>query len=451
MRRHVSPQDDDDHVAVGVDDEAAQIHHHLLDEPRSATASTIAYELQPLRTPSQLHGGGDTTMAVIVDAPPMPPRDAPASKILFLNGLRGLAAYFVVVQHSHWGDRNFGAYGVDIFFVLSAFLLTMLLDRKVRQLLERRARWHSWVLALLDYFQRRFLRVYPLFLLTALALWMMPNERRQQFWIGAHSRVEFDFWRVITFEFDYRFHVFWTLPVEIGYYFLIPPLVIGVALCRRWWWIPLLPLTYWAVYDGMRSYRGDHQPLRQHLNTFVAGSISALVLTRAETWIEQHNFKFRWFHALALRGVEYFFFGMLISVMYGGVFFVYLHWDPMPAWSPSAYLSGFIAIVIACEILLPGPLSRLFEWNILIFYGKISYSMYLLHSFVIYTNYIKSQTGYTQKIATMGLICALCTTTYYLVEYPMLRLAARISKILKEKDSAINRKLAADAATPAVV
>ncbi|KAJ0399770.1 hypothetical protein P43SY_010557 [Pythium insidiosum] len=437
MMSHASSKSDE-HVALIMDD-AAPIQHHLLDAPPS---TSIVCELQPLRSPMPRNSdeqGLVPAAAVVVD---VRQADAAPSKILFLNGLRGLAAYFVVVQHSHWGDRNFGAYGVDIFFVLSAFLLTMLLDKKVRQLLDRRARWHSWVFALLDYFQRRFLRVYPLFFLTALVLWMLPNERRKQFWLGKND-VDFDFWHVITFKFEYRFHVFWTLPVEIGYYFLIPPLVIGVALLRRWWWVPLLPLTYWAVYDGMRSHRYDHRPLRDHLNTFVAGSIGALVLTRAERWIQVHNFEFRWFHKLALRMVEYFFFGMLISVMYGGVFFVYLDWDPMPSWSPSPYLSGFISIVIACEILLPGPLARLFEWNILIFYGKISYSMYLLHSFVIYTSYIKSETGYTQKIATMGLICALSTTTYYAIEYPMQLLAGRISKRLKERDSAMSRKLAA--------
>ncbi|GAB9477468.1 hypothetical protein Gpo141_00014547, partial [Globisporangium polare] len=54
-------------------------------------------------------------------------RGSAPSKILFLDGLRGVAAVLVVTQHvGYMGDINLGECAVDIFFVLSSFLLTWL-------------------------------------------------------------------------------------------------------------------------------------------------------------------------------------------------------------------------------------------------------------------------------------------------------------------------------------
>jgi len=51
-----------------------------------------------------------------------------------LNGIRGIAIVLVLIQHFCWfsSDKSlFGYYGVDLFVVLSAFLITfILLDTK---------------------------------------------------------------------------------------------------------------------------------------------------------------------------------------------------------------------------------------------------------------------------------------------------------------------------------
>ncbi|KAE9111473.1 hypothetical protein PF002_g22952, partial [Phytophthora fragariae] len=94
---------------------------------------------------------------------------AAPSKILFLDGVRGLAALLVVTQHSHeyMQDLNLGACAVDAFFVLSSFLLTMLFMKKSVKLLAQGASIRKWAFTLADYFSKRFFRVYPLFALVA--------------------------------------------------------------------------------------------------------------------------------------------------------------------------------------------------------------------------------------------------------------------------------------------
>ncbi|KAE9062028.1 hypothetical protein PF005_g29914, partial [Phytophthora fragariae] len=56
---------------------------------------------------------------------------SPVAKILFLDGVRGAAVVFVVTQHSGYMHGIYmGAVGVDAFFVLSSFLLTMIFMKK---------------------------------------------------------------------------------------------------------------------------------------------------------------------------------------------------------------------------------------------------------------------------------------------------------------------------------
>ncbi|KAF4040603.1 hypothetical protein GN244_ATG07278 [Phytophthora infestans] len=57
----------------------------------------------------------------------------PMAKVLFFDGIRGLAAILVVIHHSkeYPTDKlHLGAVAVDIFFVLSSFLLTWLFIKR---------------------------------------------------------------------------------------------------------------------------------------------------------------------------------------------------------------------------------------------------------------------------------------------------------------------------------
>jgi len=110
------------------------------------------------------------------DAPPSPySRHIPS-----LDGLRGLAVLGVVASHLFWGNPAgpwtaaiesitvFGAHGVDLFFVLSGFLITGILYDSLQE--------ESYFR---KFYARRCLRIFPLyygvlivlFLLTPLLHW----------------------------------------------------------------------------------------------------------------------------------------------------------------------------------------------------------------------------------------------------------------------------------------
>ncbi|KAG1707127.1 hypothetical protein DVH05_026323 [Phytophthora capsici] len=243
----------------------------------------------------------------------MKPAERPnnATKILFLDGVRGLAALLVVVQHSHeyMQDLNLGACAVDAFFVLSSFLLTMLFMKKSIKLLAQ---------------------VYPLFALVVFVLWMLPDESKRRYYL-INQPENYDLFNVLTFDFDHRYFVLWTLPLEIAYYFFIPLFVLVVLKLDKFWWLPFVPAYGWSINQGWTVYRWDHMTLSPHFSTFLTGSMAAVIYVKLDTWMKGNNFK------------------------------------PRPGFP---FISVQLTVVLVIEMLFPSGLSTLFEWSALRYCGK---------------------------------------------------------------------------------
>lgn len=353
-------------------------------------------------------------------------------KIQFLDGLRGLAAILVVLHHAHIleADVNIGGSAVDIFFVLSSFLLTMIFETKTHQLLVRQANLRAWTFTLLDYACKRFLRVYPLFAAVAVLLWCLHDEGRSRYYtIG--SPEEYDVFKVLTFDEHSRYFVMWTLPLEIAYYFCIPVLVVGVCLLGRAWWLAVASLYVWVIDEGIRVDRRPFQPLRPHLSTFVAGSLAAIVYAQLNRFIKDRTIEFSsWKFVSLVRCAQFSALALTMSLSFHGLFFNWIAPNPfMQHEGASPFLSLPISLVIVLEILFPSLLSQLLDWKLLSYAGKISFSMYMLHPFVIKNSWIEGsqKTWHDQFFAWFGLVFLLATASYWVIEYPSLLLAQRVS------------------------
>ena len=84
-----------------------------------------------------------------------------------IQALRGLAALFVVFQHIRF--LNFGAFGVDIFFCISGFMIMFTTEKSTKY-----------------FFRKRLIRILPLYylmtLVTYLSLLLFPSM--MTFFIG---------------------------------------------------------------------------------------------------------------------------------------------------------------------------------------------------------------------------------------------------------------------------
>ncbi|KAJ3319862.1 hypothetical protein HDV06_005838 [Boothiomyces sp. JEL0866] len=346
-----------------------------------------------------------------------------ADRFLYLDGIRGLAAFTVVLGHAGY---TIPENGVDAFFVLSAFLLTVILYTKASKLLNNGANYKQWLWMLLDYFIRRFLRVYPAFFVTAVMVNFLPYAQQQRAWFLKGR--DYDLWQVVTFQF--RPHIFWTLPVELEYYFVIPIYVGLVLLVKRWWPIVVVLVTARAVYYDYGVLRYNVSDLSMHINTFLNGSSLAILYVKLKATKIQDKIQENTYLEWALDKLSCCLAIFVLSAGYKRLFMTWIFNEQVVSGFP--YTSIYLAILLCKECLLPGTVAKFFEWNFLIFAGKISFSLYLNHSFVLYL--------WTHQDDPINFFWFLLFAAfgfaylmYLLVEYPVSKLANYISNLIKRK------------------
>src|SRR5262245_30632620 len=162
--------------------------------------------------------------------------DLSLPRVRALDGLRGVAVIAVLLFHD---QRLKGGYlGVDLFFVLSGFLITSLLladhDRHGRVGLRR-------------FYERRARRLLPALGLALVmvaiyaAVWARPEELPRIRWDGIATLFYVQNWREIFTQTSYwdaftapsPLQHTWSLSIEEQFYALWPLLLIGVLAIRR--------------------------------------------------------------------------------------------------------------------------------------------------------------------------------------------------------------------------
>ena len=303
-----------------------------------------------------------------------------------LDGLRGVAILLVLVSHlmlfndrtgSRLGDslsalRGLGWAGVDLFFVLSGFLITGILYDTLGD-----PRYFR------SFYMRRFLRIFPLY--YGFLFFMMLLAHLLHFAWGGRQFVLLAYlqntglWFPVT---DFHPGVwadldhFWSLAVEEQFYLLWPLLVFLVRGRRRL--IALtLSLSIAALLLRIVLYLRGVSPLTIfmstpcRMDTLLLGGCVALVVRGDSDWIPR-----RWM--------------VLLAFLSATTIVVYtlrnLGHDMRDGFFGSTF--GYTVIAVGCVALLIAALDtssiahRVFSWQFLRSFGKYSYGMYVLHIFV---------------------------------------------------------------------
>ncbi|MEZ5774209.1 MAG: acyltransferase family protein [Hyphomicrobiaceae bacterium] len=197
-----------------------------------------------------------------------------------IDGLRALAVASVVAYHAAPGLVPGGFTGVDIFFVISGFLIsTIILTEKA-----------TGRFSLLDFYIRRVRRLFPALILvlaaTALIGWLLllPNEFRQ---LGRHIVAGAAYF--INFRLNKEAGYFdteagekpllhlWSLAIEEQFYIVWPVLLLLIA-SRRHILIALVAITVLSFASNLATI-GRHPEAAFYLpqNRFFELSIGALL------------------------------------------------------------------------------------------------------------------------------------------------------------------------------
>ncbi|HMM72612.1 MAG TPA: acyltransferase [Rhodocyclaceae bacterium] len=142
-----------------------------------------------------------------------------------IQALRGLAVLLVVLHHAEFGLVDGGYLGVDVFFVVSGFLITGLITSRIE----------SGRFSFSDFYFRRAKRLLPAAYVTfvacaALAPWLLGANELRDFWqqlIGSTTfTANFVLWQQAGYfqgaaALKPLLHV-WSLAIEEQYYLILP-------------------------------------------------------------------------------------------------------------------------------------------------------------------------------------------------------------------------------------
>ena len=143
-----------------------------------------------------------------------------------LNSLRAIAIILVLIEHfayaigSHFSA---GYYGVDLFFVLSGFLITNILLKK-----NDNTNFKNWV----NFIGRRALRIFPIYYLTILVLLIFDYQPLKQELLYVATYTYNYAWVYYKLPLSNISH-FWSLAVEEQFYLVWPIIILMFLKFKR--------------------------------------------------------------------------------------------------------------------------------------------------------------------------------------------------------------------------
>jgi peptidoglycan/LPS O-acetylase OafA/YrhL len=370
------------------------------------------------------------------------PGRRPRTLRLDIQGLRAVAVMAVVFYHLSPHRLPGGYVGVDIFFVISGYLITShLLTTRLRSVRDLTGFW-----------ARRVRRLLPAALLVLACTFvavvaLTPNVT----WVAnarhiIASTLYFENWRLANDSVDYltegaaptAVQHFWSLAVEEQFYLVWPLLIMVVAFAARrlGWRVPLaVGVAIAAVAASSFAYsvwETAADPAFAYFSTPVrmwelaAGGLLAVVVTSS---VDVTSFMDVPSSAHVTSGAPKWSGRLLASIIglagLGAIAascWLYTAATPFPGWAAALPVGGAVAVIAAGTLSGSGAAGRVLGIAPLPFIGDISYSIYLWHwPLIVLLPYVSGHLGPVDKVAIVVASIALATLTRWLIENPFRR------------------------------
>lgn len=391
-----------------------------------------------------------------------------AGQLRPIDGLRALSILLVLAVHCVWFLSIFdplapeffyswpvwlnwvfnGELGVDVFFVISGFLISSILMSEYR---------NSGRIGFGHFYQRRFMRLMPAYLLAmALGLAALPN--RGYVWTNL---------LYINNLFPASTHFMpwtWSLAIEEQFYFLFPLLLLWVMRRRSPVFLAVLAVTAFACSLVIRYLVIHYYQLSLPVCWYEKscdGFFDVIDIIYVKPWTRFGSFLpgifaayFHVFHREQLRAVFSRNRGLASLVTLLSVLAVLLvlsvpvnnQQAHFPEFWGALYYAGYrnlftmaVGVILIsalyCDYGFSGGLARLLSSPVLYPIGQLAYSTYLFHPFVIggaYTGIfqVAAELPAAQKIVLATVIgvpmsLLIAAVVYLLVERPFMNMRGR--------------------------
>jgi peptidoglycan/LPS O-acetylase OafA/YrhL len=325
-----------------------------------------------------------------------------------IDGLRAIAVTSVLIFHAFPKRFPAGFIGVDIFFVISGYLITGILLDQVGK----------GTFTYLDFYSRRIKRIFPALLMvlisTFLVGWyiLLPDEfaqLSQHMAAGASFIANFALWRESGY-FDLAadtkplLHL-WSLAVEEQFYIVWPILIsIIFAKSKRHFfavaaslWVISFAVSLWSTFSSPTA--AFYSPWTRFWELGTGGLLAYLKTTESNV-TEKYQDAQGWLGAALL--------------VFGFVFVGKA--DPFPGWVALAPVFGAAFIISAgmkssfCRFVLAN--------RALVFVGLVSYPLYLWHwpLLILPKIAVGEALSPVVRLILLAVAFALAVFTYYVVE-----------------------------------
>jgi peptidoglycan/LPS O-acetylase OafA/YrhL len=325
-----------------------------------------------------------------------------------------------------------GIFGVPVFFLLSAFLITELLMREYEQ---------AGKIHLIAFYLRRILRIWPLYFLVFFGLaalaYFVPGMGAR----AHHAWLAFTFfagnWYICSKGWmEYPVNPLWSISVEEQFYIAIPLLALfthrrGLMLVS---WALLVIALFTNLYYGLHPTTGFSS---QWTNSFVqfqffaAGTLLSLYLKGRMP---------EWHLAVRLVGIAMAISCWLIAYLQFGV-----QADNPKATVPGA-LIGWPLVLLGTILLFLSLLGTPAKYlpKPLVYLGRISYGLYVIHASILYLVFHFGHTSLNQwsaalhisrwndgfgAIIVLSITILIASVSYRFFERPFLNLKKRFTFI----------------------
>ena len=353
-----------------------------------------------------------------------------------IDGFRGFALLLVLMFHQD--IIYFGWIGMILFFVLSGYLITKVLMTEKEKGIPMKSRFRNfWMRRLLRTFPAYYL--YLLILIIGFAVNLIPADVRKE--LPFLLTYTYNFHLISVYDHSQPSFLaghFWSLSVEEQFYLFYPFLVffsrarvlkitIVILIC-----FSILFRIYYIIYSPNGScFSGysDYHPFN-YLDSFLCGGAIFI-------------FKLDKIKPTA----GYLSFALSLGITIASGLWIYLKMNQRQSFNVKNYLTNFGLVAHYCEhwyrvwsqinlnllfssmillLILPVKnlfhiwLKRIFEFQPLVYLGKISYGTYIFHAIIIWLMiHVFKQTPTNKYIFflecfTLALLFA--TAIYYLYE-----------------------------------
>ncbi len=365
-----------------------------------------------------------------------------------LNGIRFIAAFWVIVHHVEQFKEKFGfinhqfstrfirmigPLSVFLFFVLSGFLITSLLFVEKER---------TKTIDIASFYMRRVLRIWPLYFLTViLGLFVLPeihflNIPDETIFIRENFTEKIILYvlilpNIVTGVFKHIPYLSqnWSIGVEEQFYYFWPWVIRQTKTTR----LLMVMVIFFFFFYFLRSLTVLYMPeigWWKYLNEFIKSlRITCMILGAMGAYFTYFHLESKGINILFNKATQWILYISLISLLFFGIYIKGINQE-------------FYALIFTLILmnLAKNPNSILsLENPVFDYLGKISYGMYMYHTIAVVIGVKISmnfqQSNWVSYPIAFTLTIVISSLSYQYFEKPFLKIKDRFTKVKSGKDA----------------